>query len=90
MTLPIIKEELFNSVLASWSKTKQGREDKFIERLKIMQEENPVLYDYLIASHDATGVEKREKTAWLIGAVNMYFLLRSQAESDDLRNQWGQ
>jgi hypothetical protein len=88
MALPIITEELFAGLQAGWNSEKEKNAEKLKERLLILDEENPVLAKFLWAAYGTTTASEKERAAWMIGAVSMYFLLRSQAESDDLRKQW--
>ncbi len=83
MPLTKISEELFKGLLA-------GKSYKLplAERLKIIKEENPQIHEYLTGAFNSDGGNERDRTVWVLGATNMYMLLRSQAEADDLREQW--
>lgn len=93
MPLPTVKEEVFAGIIASIGKNTQSEE--FLERYIQMVTEQPAIEKLLVAllQDRDESVEDPEALVWvhsavLLGMVYTYMVLRTQAESDDLREQW--
>ena len=87
MPLPKIQPDLFRGLLAGYKKGAGKKLTK--ERMEILEIENPLICSWIKGVHKRTDLSEEFRIAFAGGAIAMYFLLRSQAESDDLREQWG-
>ena len=94
MPLPLVSKQTLASHSASIARVDINA--YLVEQIKVIERENPEIYLYLIAVASADIVNETVnpdsdwmKEAQLRSLIQMYMLLRSQAEADDMNKAWG-
>jgi hypothetical protein len=88
--LPVVSEDVIESVFIKLNSARSNQH-YLTEAIDIIQKENPHIYEYLIGiahSSDELRLAPLNCEVYLRGMIKMYMLLRSQAVTDDLNEQW--
>lgn len=86
--LPLVKPEVWDGI-----KHSSNDEEFFLRALKIIEQDNPVIYGYLVNATDAlteAGMDGRTVELYLRGHIRMYMFLHAQDEANELAKQWGE
>lgn len=84
MSLPKLTEAVFECYSDIINRDHESDGDFILESLKLVQEENPVLFDFIISWNSRNQHTKKANMHSIIGMLSVYRLLRNQLEVNEL------